>query len=174
MDDDGGFGDWGEEEAAEEVAEEVAEGEEGATEEGEEGATEEATEAETGAEGEEGDQIPDEELEPQEPERKLFWSKWERPKSHIYDYNYGYFNNYYSGMVDQITSGKTRLVTSERPLAESWAERSMRMYAKMAPSRRVQAESDMDLVRAIRTSHDEFFRHRNEFSARESGYQHGH
>jgi len=170
MDDDGGFGDWGEEEAVEEAApEEAAEGE--PTEEGEEGATEEATEAETGAEGEE-EGIPDEELEPQEPERKLFWSKWERPKSHIYDYNYGYFNNYYSGMVDQITSGKTRLVTSERPLAESWAERSMRMYGNMKNERRIQSDLDMELVSKIRTGHEEFFRHRHEFSAKESGYQH--
>jgi len=169
MDDDGGFGDWAEDEAVEEVAEEVAEGEEGA-EEGEEGATEEATEAETGAEGEEGDQIPDEELEPQEPERKLFWSKWERPKSHIYDYNYGYFNNYYSGMVDQITSGRSRLVTSERPLAESWAERSIRMYDKMKSARQVQSNLDEELVRKIRTSHDEYFRHKHELSAREVGY----
>jgi len=166
-DDDGGFGDWGEEEAVEEVAEEVAEGE--PTEEGEEGATEEPTEGETGAEGEE-EGIPDEELEPQEPERKLFWSKWERPKSHIYDYNYGYFNNYYSGMVDQITSGRSRLITSERPLAESWAERSIRMYNKTKRSRMEQAASDLELANKIRTSHNEYFRHRNELSTREVGY----
>jgi len=168
-DDDGGFGDWGEEEAVEEVAEEVAEGE--PTEEGEEGATEEPTEGETGAEGEE-EGIPDDELEPQEPERKLFWSKWERPKSHIYDYNYGYFNNYYSGMVDQIVSGKTRLVTSERPLAESWAERSMRMYSKMKDTRRIQSDLDMELVSKIRSSHEDYFKHRHEFSAKETGYTH--
>jgi len=167
MDDDGGFGDWAEdepaaEEAAEEVVtEEVVEGEEGATEEG-------ATEDQTGeGEGEEGI---DEELEPQEPERKLFWSKWERPKSHIYDYNYGYFNNYYSGMIDQITSGKSRLVTSERPLAESWAERSMRMYSKTKNDRKVQAVQDLELARKIRNNHNEFFRHRNELSAKEVGY----
>jgi len=162
MDDDGGFGDWAEdepaaEEAAEEVVtEEVVEGEEGATEEG-------ATEDQTGeGEGEEGI---DEELEPQEPERKLFWSKWERPKSHIYDYNYGYFNNYYSGMIDQITSGK-----HGKPLAESWAERSMRMYSKMKDSRKIQASADEDLVRKIRSGHNEFFRHRNELSAKDTGY----
>lgn len=168
MDDDGGFGDWAEDEpAAEEAAEEVVEeeaAEEGATEEG-------ATEDQTGGD-EEGELGEEGELEPQEPERKLFWSKWERPKSHIYDYNYGYFNNYYSGMVDQITSGKSRLVTSDRPLAESWAERSMRMYSKMKADRKVQLSADEDLVRRIRASHNEFFKHRNEISARESGYQH--
>jgi len=161
MEDDGGFGDWeedapAEEAPAEEAAEEVVEGEEGTQEEG--------TQEETQAEGEED--IPEEELEPQEPERKLFWSKWERPKSHIYDYNYGYFNNYYSGMIDQITSGK-----HGKPLAESWAERSMRMYSKMKDSRKIKASEDEDLVRKIRSSHNEFFRHRNELSARDSGYQ---
>jgi len=165
MDDDGGFGDWAEDEpAAEEAVEEVVE--ETEVVEGEEGATEDQTE-ETPAEGEE---IPEDELEPQEPERKLFWSKWERPKSHIYDYNYGYFNNYYSGMIDQITSGKSRLVTSERPLAESWAERSMRMYSKTKNDRKVQAVQDLELARKIRNNHNEFFRHRNELSAKEVGY----
>jgi len=167
-DDDGGFGDWEEEAPAEEAAAEVVEeGEE--TEVVEEGETQEGTQEETAAEGEE---ILEEELEPQEPERKLFWSKWERPKSHIYDYNYGYFNNYYSGMIDQITSGKTRLVTSDKPLAESWAERSIRMYNKMKDDRKVQYEQDQDLVRKIRTSHNEFFRHRLERSAKEVGYNH--
>merc|ERR1712168_1357591 len=165
-DDDGGFGDWEEEAPAEEAAAEVVEeGEE--TEVVEEGETQEGTQEETAAEGEE---ILEEELEPQEPERKLFWSKWERPKSHIYDYNYGYFNNYYSGMIVQITSGKTRLVTSERPLAESWAERSMRMYGKMKDTRRIQSDLDMELVSKIRSSHEDYFKHRNELSTREVGY----
>jgi len=159
MEDEGGFGDWEEEAPAEEAAaEEEAE---------EEGATEDQTQEETPAEGEE---LEGEELEPQEPERKLFWSKWERPKSHIYDYNYGYFNNYYSGMVDQITSGKSRLVTSERPLAESWAERSMRMYNKLDSQHKLQRDEDMELVRKIRNSHNEFFRHRMERSQKEVGY----
>lgn len=163
MEDEGGFGDWEEEAPAEEAT--AAEEEEG----GDEGATEDQTQEETPAEGEE---LEGEELEPQEPERKLFWSKWERPKSHIYDYNYGYFNNYYSGMVDQITSGKTRLVTSEKPLAESWAERSMRMYNKLDSQHKLQRDEDMELVRKIRNSHNEFFRHRMERSQRETGYNH--
>jgi hypothetical protein len=159
MEDDGGFGDWEEEAPAEEAPAEAAE----EAVEGEEGTQEEGTQEETQAEGEED--IPEEELEPQEPERKLFWSKWERPKSHIYDYNYGYFNNYYSGMIDQITSGK-----HGKPLAESWAERSMRMYSKMKDSRKIQASADEDLVRKIRSGHNEFFRHRNELSAKDTGY----
>jgi len=160
MDDEGGFGDWEEDAPVEEAAAEEEAGEE-------EGATEDQTQEETGGDG---DEIPEEELEPQEPERKLFWSKWERPKSHIYDYNYGYFNNYYSGMIDQIVSGKTRLVTSEKPLAESWAERSMRMYSKMNHQHKVQRDDDMELVRKIRNSHDEYFKHRMERSAKEVGY----
>jgi len=159
MEDDGGFGDWEEDAPAEEAPAEAAE----EAVEGEEGTQEEGTQEETQAEGEED--IPEEELEPQEPERKLFWSKWERPKSHIYDYNYGYFNNYYSGMIDQITSGK-----HGKPLAESWAERSMRMYSKMKDSRKIQASADEDLVRKIRSGHNEFFRHRNELSAKDTGY----
>jgi len=159
MEDDGGFGDWEEDAPAEEAPAEAAE----EAVEGEEGTQEEGTQEETQAEGEED--IPEEELEPQEPERKLFWSKWERPKSHIYDYNYGYFNNYYSGMIDLITSGK-----HGKPLAESWAERSMRMYSKMKESRKIQASADEDLVRKIRSGHNEFFRHRNELSAKDTGY----
>jgi len=156
-DDDGGFGDWAEDEAP--AAEEAATGGEEAVEEGatEEGATEDQT-----GEGE----AEEEDLEPQEPERKLFWSKWERPKSHIYDYNYGYFNNYYSGMIDQITSGTNR----GRPLAESWAERSMRMYSKNKGRYEAQADKDLELVRNIRANHNEYFRLRNEFTAREVGY----
>jgi len=171
MDDEPGFGDWDEEEAVEEEApaeEEQAEEETAAVaadaeEEDPWGAVEET------AEGEEGEQIP-EEQEPQEQESKLFWSKWVRPKSHIYDYNYGYFNNYYSGMVDQIT-GRTRRLSNDRPLAESWAERSIRMYDQMKKARsQGLTHNDDELLRKIRTSHDDFFRHRHEVSARETGY----
>jgi len=170
-DDDGGFGDWGEEEAVEEVPEEGADGE--PTEEGEEGATEEPTEGETGAEGEE-EGIPDEELEPQEPERKLFWSKWERPKSHIYDYNYGYFNNYYSGTLNALNErNNSHSFYPIKPLAESWAERSVRMYKEMdLKKERGQLCDDKALAKDIRRGAIEYWVHQKEYSKKYTGYNH--
>jgi len=153
MADDGeGFGDWGEDEAGAEGEEVAAEGEEGFA----------------------ADDFPEGEPEPEEQQQepKLFWSKWERPKFHIYDYNYGYFHNYYSGMVDQITARNAGYkMEMDRPLAESWAERSIRMYSKLRDDKRAGLlHNDDELLRKIRSGHNEFFNHRHELSRKEIGY----
>jgi len=176
MDDEGGFGDWEEEETP---AEEAPPAEE-EIEYDEDGNPIEKPPAEAPAEGE-GDgfdfgDIPEGEGEgePQgPPEPKLRWSKWERPKSHIYDYNYGYFNNYYSGMVDLITDKHAgKQISLDKPLAESWAERSSRMYRKMYEAKRScdYVDRNEELIRRIRSGNEAFFAHRHELSAREVGY----
>jgi len=177
MDDEPGFGDWEEdpvaeeteapaEEAAEEAVAAVADGGEeedpwGAVEEGEE------------VEGEEGEHAPHEDQgEPQEPERKLFWSKWERPKSHIYDYNYGYFNNYYSGVLDSLNErNNSHTYYPIKPLAENWAERSNRMYKEMDVRRKKgQIHDDVELLHSIHKSSISYWIHQKEFSKKYSGY----
>lgn len=178
MDDEGGFGDWEEEETAAEEAppeEEIEYDEDGYP-------IEKPPPAPAGEEGEGGDgfdfgDIPEGEGEPEEPqgppEPKLRWSKWERPKSHIYDYNYGYFNNYYSGMVDRISEKNAgKQISFDRPLAESWAERSSRMYRQMNEAKRSThyVDRNEELIRRIRAGNDSFFAHRHELSAREVGY----
>jgi len=163
MEDEGGFGDWEEEAPAEEAAaEEEAE---------EEGATEDQTQEETPAEGEE---LEGEELEPQEPERKLFWSKWERPKSHIYDYNYGYFNNYYSGTLNALNErNNSHTYYPIRPLAESWAERSVRMYKEMDQKKKKGLlHDDKALVHDIHRGAIEYWVHQKEYSKKYTGYNH--
>jgi len=171
MDDEGGFGDWEEEETP---AEEAPPAEE-EIEYDEDGNPIEKPPAEAPAEGE-GDgfdfgDIPEGEGEgePQgPPEPKLRWSKWERPKSHIYDYNYGYFNNYYSGVLDQLDERNlSHKYYQIKPQPEEWAVRSSRMYKSMKDQRLAgTAKNDVELLHKNRHLQKAYFVHSKEFSRR--------
>merc|ERR1712137_1444051 len=54
---------------------------------------------------------------------------WKRPKSHLYEYNYGYGENYYKGMIDYLDERSNGFKPSP-PKPLNWAERALKSYTE--------------------------------------------
>lgn len=59
---------------------------------------------------------------------------WNRPKCHLYEYNYDYGSNYYKGMIDYLDKRSSGYRLSP-PKAQSWAERALKTYTEKREAR---------------------------------------
>jgi len=78
---------------------------------------------------------------------------WKRPKSHLYEYNYGYGENYYKGMIDYLDERSSGFKPSP-PKAQNWAERALKTYTerRQAAARSTAVDPDVELLHKIRNN----------------------
>jgi len=78
---------------------------------------------------------------------------WKRPKSHLYEYNYGYGENYYKGMIDYLDERSNGFKPSP-PKPLNWAERALKSYTEKreAAARSNAINPDVELLHKIRNN----------------------
>merc|ERR1712137_793077 len=78
---------------------------------------------------------------------------WKRPKSHLYEYNYGYGENYYKGMIDYLDERSNGFKPSP-PKPLNWAERALKSYTEKreAAARSNAINPDVELSHKIRNN----------------------
>lgn len=78
---------------------------------------------------------------------------WKRPKSHLYEYNYGYGENYYKAQIDYLDQRSNGFKPSP-PKALNWAERALNAYTERRGARRNNKvnDPDVELLHKIRNN----------------------
>lgn len=96
---------------------------------------------------------------------------WKRPKSHLYEYNYDYGENYYKGMVDYLDVRGSGLKTTPPP-AQSWAERALRTYSEKREAKKQSGASDPDveLLHKIRNNINTYTVHAKTYARKVTGH----
>jgi len=88
---------------------------------------------------------------------------WNRPKSHVYEYNFDYGGNYYKAMVDYLDN-RTSGLNPELPKAQNWAERAMRTYSEKRAASTNTANKDVELLHKVRGSINTYTYHAKQYA----------
>ena len=95
-------------------------------------------------------------------------SRWKRPKSHLYEYNYDYGSNYYRSMINYLDARNGGERGLERPGPETWGERALKSYLERAYRKDHMREPgpDEQLLYHIRRSCSSYIHHAKSYSRR--------
>jgi len=99
-----------------------------------------------------------------EPRKKSAGIHWVRPKSHVYEYNFGYGSQYYRPMLDYLDMRNCGY-RPETPRPQSFAERSFGFYHDLREERKKgRGANDVELLHRIHRSSNEYFYHNKRYA----------